>query len=140
MIAHLEKRITLEEYLELDRQSEERLEFWQGEIFNMSGVSREHNEIELNLIMTLGERLRDKNCRLFLPNMRIKVPSTPAYRYGDVSALCGEAGFEKIGGVDALVNPSLIVEVLSPSTETYDHDIKFKQYQSLMLRKQDLGF
>ncbi len=132
MVANLkQRRYTLEEYLELDRQSEERLEFWNGEIFNMSGASAEHNEIELNLAMTLGTRARDKNCRLFLANMRIKVPSAPPYRYGDFSALCGEAKLEKIGGVDTVVNPSLIVEVLSPSTERYDRGVKFKQYQSI---------
>ncbi len=146
MVANLEKRYTLEEYLELDRLSEERLEFWNGEIFNMSGASSEHNEIELNFAMTLGARARDKNCRLFLANMRIKVPSAPPYRYGDLSALCGEAKLEKIGGVDTVVNPSLIVEVLSPSTEKYDGNIKFKQYQSIasfreyLLVRQDVAF
>lgn len=131
MIANLKKRYTLEEYLELDRQSEARLEFHDGEIFNMSGASSEHNEIELNFAMTLGGRVRNKNCRLFLANMRIKVPSAPPYRYGDFSALCGEAEFVKISGVDTLINPSLIVEVLSPSTERYDRTAKFKQYQSI---------
>jgi Uma2 family endonuclease len=63
--------------------------------------------------------------------MRIKVPSAPPYRYADISALCGEAEFEEIGGVDALTNPSLIVEVLSPSTEGYDRVDKFTHYKSV---------
>ena len=146
MIANLEKQYTLEEYLELDRQSEERLEFWNGEVFNMSGVSAEHNEIELNIATDLRVQLRNRNCRLFLANMRIKVPVAPPYRYADLSALCGEAELEKIGGVDVVTNPSLIVEVLSPSTERYDRDIKFKQYQSIaslveyVLVNQDVAF
>ncbi len=131
MIANLERKYTLEEYLELDRQSEERLEFWNGEIFNMSGVSLIHAAIEINIATVLTSRLGDKKCQVFPANVRIKVPSAPPYRYGDLSALCGEAESEIIGGVDALMNPSLIIEVLSSSTEKYDGDIKFKQYQSI---------
>lgn len=146
MHADLKQRYTLEEYLELDRRSEERLEFWNGEVFSMSGASAEHNEIELNIATELRGKLRDRNCRLFLANMRIKVPSAPPYRYADLSALCGEAEFEKIGGVDTVVDPALIVEVLSPSTEKYDRDVKFKQYQSIaslteyVLVNQDVAF
>lgn len=146
MAANLKRRYTLEEYLELDCQSEERLEFWNGEIFNMSGASAEHNEIESNIHFNLRAKLEGRKCRLFLSNMRIKVPSAPPYRYGDFSALCGEAEFEKIGGVDAVVNPSLIVEVLSPSTEKYDRAAKFEQYQSIaslveyVLVNQDVAF
>ena len=131
MAANPELRYTLEEYLELERTSEERFEFWDGEIFCMSGVSEEHAEIETNLIVSLKSRLRTRGCRVFPANMRIKVPTAPPYRYADLSALCGEAQFEEIGGVDALVNPQLIVEVLSPSTEAYDRGDKFTHYKSI---------
>lgn len=146
MVANLEYGYTLEEYLELDRQSEARLEFWNGEIFNMSGVSEEHGEIELNIATDLRNQLRDRKCRVFPANIRIKVPSAPPYRYGDLSALCGEAVFEEIGGVDVLTNPSLVIEVLSNSTEKYDRDVKFKEYQSIasfreyLLVRQDRAF
>jgi Uma2 family endonuclease len=131
MAANPERRYTLEEYLELDRTSEERLEFWDGEIFCMSGGSEAHVEIEVNLVAFLSPRLRERGCRVFTGNVRIKVPSAPPYRYADFSALCGKAEFEKIGGVDALTNPQLIVEVLSPSTEAYDRGDKFTHYQSI---------
>jgi Uma2 family endonuclease len=131
MAANPERRYTLEEYLELDRTSEERLEFWDGEIFCMSGGSEEHDEIETNMIVFLKSQLRERGCRIFSANMRIKVPSAPPYRYGDLSALCGKAEFEEIGGVDALINPQLIVEVLSPSTEAYDRGDKFSHYKSI---------
>ena len=131
MAANPERRYTLEEYLELERTSEERFEFWDGEIFCMSGVSEEHAEIETNLIVSLKSRLRTRGCRVFPANMRIKVPTAPPYRYADLSALCGEAQFEEIGGVDALTNPQLIVEVLSPSTEAYDRGDKFTHYKSI---------
>ena len=69
--------------------------------------------------------------QVFTSNMRIKVPTAPPYRYADLSALCGTAQFETIGGVDALVNPALLVEVLSPSTESYDRGEKFARYKSI---------
>ncbi|HEV7844603.1 MAG TPA: Uma2 family endonuclease [Pyrinomonadaceae bacterium] len=131
MAAHLERRYTLEEYLELDRTAEERFEFWQGEVFCMSGVSQEHAEIEINLTVALRTRLSGRKCRIFPANMRVKVPTPPPYRYADLSALCGEAQFETIGGVDALTNPALLVEVLSPSTESYDRGEKFARYKSI---------
>lgn len=124
-------RYTLEEYFELERRSEERFEFWNGEVFSMSGVSPEHDQIESNLHFHLRTKLAGRNCRAFLANMRIKVPSAPPYRYADLAALCGEAQYEKIGGVDALTNPSLIAEILSPSTLAYDWGEKFLRYKSI---------
>lgn len=131
MAANPERRYTLEEYLELDRTSEERFEFWDGEVFCMSGGSEAHVEIESNLVAFLKPQLRVRGCRVFPAEMRIRVPSAPPYRYADFSALCGEAKFEEIGGVDTLVNPTLIVEVLSPSTEAYDRGDKFSHYKSI---------
>jgi Uma2 family endonuclease len=131
MSAQPKIRYTLEEYFDLDRNSDARLEYWDGEIFDMSGVGEEHDQIETNLIFRLRQRLEGRNCRPFAASMRIKVPSMPPYRYGDVSVLCGKAQFEKIGGVDVLTNPALIVEVLSPSTEAYDRGDKFLYYQSI---------
>jgi Uma2 family endonuclease len=131
MSAQPKHKYSLEEYLEMDRQSEERLEYWDGEVFDMSGVQEEHGEIEASLAIHLGSRLRQRGCRIFLANIRLKVPSFPPYRYGDTSALCGPAQFEKIGGVDVLTNPTLIIEVLSESTEAYDRGAKFTHYKSI---------
>jgi Uma2 family endonuclease len=131
MAANPEKRYTLEEYLELDRTSEERLEFWDGEVFCMSGGSRSHDRIIVNCIAKLSARLEAPKCRVFSADMRIRVPSAPPFRYADVSALCGEAEFEEVSGVDALVNPQVVVEVLSPSTEAYDRGEKFSHYKSI---------
>lgn len=131
MAADPEKRYTLEEYLELDRTSEERLEFWDGEVFCMSGGSRSHDRIIINCIVSLSAKLDASKCQVFSADMRIKVPSAPPFRYGDLSALCGEAAFEEVSGVDTLVNPQIIVEVLSPSTEAYDRGDKFTHYKSI---------
>jgi Uma2 family endonuclease len=97
----------------------------------MSGVSPEHAQLEVNFISRLNSRLTGKGCRVFPANIRIKVPSAPPYRYADVSALCGEAKFEEIGGIRSLINPTLIVEILSGSTEAYDRGEKFTHYQSI---------
>ncbi len=131
MAANPQRHYTIEEYLELDESSEERWEFWDGEVFCMSGGSQAHDRILVNLIVHLSAKLDSSDCRAFSSDMRIKVPVAPPYRYADTSALCGEAHFEKIGGVDTLVNPQLIVEVLSPSTEAYDRGDKFTHYKSI---------
>ena len=124
-------KYSVEEYLKLDQESEARLEFWDGEIFDMSGVNNEHDQIEGNIFLHLKLRTKDRGCRVFTANMRIQVPSMPPYRYGDVSALCGIPQYVKVGGVDALTNPALIIEVLSDSTESYDRGEKFSHYKSI---------
>lgn len=131
MAANPERRYTLEEYFELERSSNERFEYWNGEVFCMSGGSRNHDRILVNFIVRLSAKLDSRKCRVFSSDMRIKVPSAPPYRYADISALCGEAKFEEIGGLDALTNPTLIVEILSPSTEAYDRGDKFTHYKSI---------
>jgi len=129
--AHPKRKYTLDEYFELERSTNERFEYWNGEVFSMSGVSDQHDQIETNSVILIGNKLRGRPCRVFSSNMRIKVPSLPPYRYADVSALCGEPIFEKIGGVDTLTNPTLIVEVLSDSREGYDRGDKFTHYKSI---------
>lgn len=131
MSARPKHKYTLEQYLEMDRKSEARLEYWNGEVFDMSGGSESHYEIEGNLMARLKLPLLARGCRVFSGNTAIKVPTMPPYRYGDFSALCGQAQFEKIGGIDVLVNPALIVEVLSASTEGYDRGDKFTHYKSI---------
>ncbi|MGC2236922.1 MAG: Uma2 family endonuclease [Pyrinomonadaceae bacterium] len=128
----LKKQIyTLEEYLELDHESEEKIEFWDGHIFTLAGASPNHNQIQFNALLALGNQLRGKGCRIFPSDMRVKVPGYLPYRYPDLSALCGEAKFEKLGNQELFVNPSLIVEILSESTEVFDRSYKFTYYKSI---------
>jgi Uma2 family endonuclease len=131
MSTQAKRRYSLEEYFELERTSEERWEYFNGEVFCMSGVSRNHGELEINLIATLDAKLRGRGCHVYPANIRIKVPAAPPYRYPDLSVLGDEPVFEKIGGVDALTNPVVIVEILSPSTEAYDRGDKFTYYKSI---------
>lgn len=125
------RRYTLEEYFTLELASEEKYEYFDGEVFNMSGGSPEHEDVIGNIYAVLKQHARAKGCRVFLSGLRIKVPSQPPYRYPDLTALCGTPQYERIGGLDALTNPSLIIEVLSPSTEAYDRGDKFTHYKSI---------
>src|SRR2546423_12261222 len=97
----------------------------------MSDGSQAHDRILINFIVHLSAKLDSLKCRDFSSDMRIKVPSAPPYRYADLSALCGEPKFEEVGGIGALTNPALIVEILSPSTEAYDRGSKFTRYKSI---------
>ncbi len=125
------RKMSLEEYFEFDNNSEGRFEYFDGEVFELSGVSVQHADIEANLIALLKRELEGRDCRVNPANVRIKVPKLPTYRYADISAQCEERIVEKIADVDVLVNPSLIVEVLSPSTERYDRGEKFSEYKSI---------
>jgi Uma2 family endonuclease len=131
MSAVLKKRYTLEQYLELDRTSEERYEYFDGEVVAMTGGSVNHARIAGNAYVALQSKLKGGKCEAFNSEMRIKVPAALPYRYPDVSVVCGEAVFEEIGGQVMLVNPAAIVEVLSPSTIAYDLGEKFTAYQSI---------
>lgn len=122
---------TLEEYAELEKCSEERLEYFEGNVWSMAGASINHETIVSNVDFSLRIALRGRSCRTFLSNTRVKVPIYPPYRYPDLSALCGEIIVESFYGLEVLTNPTLIVEVLSPSTENFDLTHKFTYYKSI---------
>ena len=128
----LKKQIyTLEEYLELDHESEEKIEFWDGHVFTLAGASVSHNRIQINTIFALRTKLRGRICEVFPSDMRVGVPAYPPYRYPDLSALCGKAIIETLGKQDIFVNPQLIVEILSDSTADFDRGYKFTYYKSI---------
>ncbi|MFZ1701553.1 MAG: Uma2 family endonuclease [Pyrinomonadaceae bacterium] len=122
---------SLEEYLELERSTDEKFEFWDGDVWSMSGAKYAHNQIVMNLSIEIGTKLREKGCHVLPSDMRIKVPSYPPYRYPDLTALCGKPQLEEISGIEMLVNPQLIVEVLSDTTEAFDRGDKFSFYKSI---------
>lgn len=125
------KHYTLEEYFEIERNSEIKYEYWDGQIFAMGGASPTHNEISINIAGELRNQLRGRTCKLFSSDQRIKIPRWPPYRYPDLVALCGKAEFETIGGLEVLLNPSLIIEILSDTTEAFDRGNKFTYYKSI---------
>lgn len=125
-------RYTLEEYLALERESEVRYEYWNGEVFAMSGSTLHHVRIMGNVFELLRTQLRRKGCEVFTNNMQIKVPAAPPYRYADGSIVCGQVEVERFNNNDLLLNPVLLWEVLSPSTEAYDRGDKFTYYKSIL--------
>jgi Uma2 family endonuclease len=121
---------TPEQYLALERAAEYKSEYINGEIYAMSGASREHNLITGNVLSALHAQLRGRPCEIYASDMRVKVSPTGMYTYPDVVAVCGEPRFED-DQVDTLLNPTAILEVLSPSTEAYDRGEKFAHYRRL---------
>ncbi|HEV7859329.1 MAG TPA: Uma2 family endonuclease [Pyrinomonadaceae bacterium] len=122
--------LTPEEYLSIERKAEYKSDYFNGEIFAMTGASREHNLITTNIIGELRQQLKGKSCEVYPSNMRVRVPAARLYTYPDVVVVCGEPKFED-AYVDTLLNPTLIVEVLSRSTETYDRGRKFGYYRTI---------
>lgn len=121
---------TPEQYLALESKAEYKSEYINGHIFAMSGASREHILIAVNLAGELRSLLRERPCEVYNSDMRVKVHPTGMYTYPDVTVVCGEPRFDD-KQTDTLVNPTVIIEVLSPSTESYDRGEKFAHYRRL---------
>lgn len=129
MVAEL-KLVSPEEYLARERVAEYKSEYVNGQILAMAGGSPEHNLVVGNAITTLNNALRERPCLVFNSDMKVRVPSSLKFHYPDVTVICDKARFaddEK----DALLNPLLLIEVLSPSTAAYDRGKKFQYYQEI---------
>ena len=124
------RRHTAEEYLALERAAEFKSEYIDGEIVARSGANRAHSLIATNLTGFLSQALRHGPCEAYGSDMRVKVADTDLYTYPDVTVVCAEPAFED-AMIDTLVNPTVIVEILSPSTEAYDRGEKFSRYRRL---------
>lgn len=125
------KRIyTPEEYLALERQAETKSEYINGEIYAMAGASRAHNLITSNFARELGNQLRERPCETYISDMRVRVRPTGLYTYPDVVVACGQPRFDD-AHLDVLLSPTVIIEVLSDSTEAYDRGAKFAHYRYL---------
>jgi Uma2 family endonuclease len=124
------RRFTPEEYLTLERKAEYKSEYYDGEIFAMSGASRQHNLIAGNIFAALHAQFRNRPCEAYTSDMRVKVRPGNMYFYPDVIAVCGQPQFDDVYK-DNLVNPTVIVEVLSSSTEAYDRGDKALRYRQL---------
>jgi Uma2 family endonuclease len=130
MVAQSKPYYTPEEYLALERAAEYKSEYLAGEIFAMSGASEAHNTITLNIAAELRAQFRGRPCRVYASDLRVQVAPAGMYTYPDVVAVCGPREFTDAEG-DTLRNPTLIVEVLSPSTEAYDRGKKFTHYRQV---------
>ncbi|MEP7372938.1 MAG: Uma2 family endonuclease [Chitinophagaceae bacterium] len=129
-VAYGKSKFTMEEYLQMEKASKEKHEFYQGEIFVMSGSKVPHNIISVNLLGLLKQKLKGKSCRPFNSDQRIHIPQNSLFTYPDISIICGE--IITLNNDDwNILNPSVIMEVLSPGTKDYDRGGKFKLYRDL---------
>lgn len=118
---------TVADYLDYERNAPERHEFLDGNVYAMAGESPRHSTICFNLYSIIGNQLRGKRCRGYSPNMKVATNEKGLYSYPDLAIVCGQPKYHDKKG-DVLINPTVIFEVLSPSTESYDRGEKFLRY------------
>jgi len=123
-------RLTPEEYLAIERNAETRSEYFDGEMYPMPGVSLAHAVIVTNLTIELGTQFLDRPCEILGPDLRVKIPRSSAYVYPDHIVVLGEPEAED-EHQDALLNPLILIEALSPSTESHDRGLKFALYRTI---------
>jgi Uma2 family endonuclease len=122
--------LSAEEYLVREAQADYKSEYFDGEVFAMAGGTPEHNLITANVISELVVQLSQSPCRVYTSDQRVNIPDTGLYTYPDVTVVCAEPQYEEPER-RALLNPILIIEVLSESTEAYDRGDKFAHYRRL---------
>lgn len=131
-MSDLPKRyFTQEEYLELERKAEYRSQYVAGEIFAMAGAQPQHIVINGNIIGMLYNAFRGRPCQAYFTDLRVRVKTGDLWTYPDVAALCGEPRLDTTSDPHSLLNPQVIFEVLSPSTEGFDRGDKFARYRRL---------
>ncbi|MCC6132633.1 MAG: Uma2 family endonuclease [Acidobacteria bacterium] len=123
-------KMTPEEFLLWERRQESRHEFYDGEIVAMTGASLSHNRLSRNLVRLLGNQLAGSSCEVLGADMRVWIPAWESYVYPDVLVVCGAPGLLD-SERDVLLNPRLVIEILSPSTERLDRNKKFRAYQTV---------
>jgi len=123
-------RATYAEYLELEARSEQRYEFVDGAVYAMAGGTPEHARLMAAVTIALGNALADKRCEVYSSELKIRIEATNRTTYADVVVVCGPASYSSIDR-NAITNPTVIVEVLSPSTEASDRGEKWRHYQHI---------
>jgi Uma2 family endonuclease len=129
--------IAPEEYLEIERKTETKSEYYNGEMFAMGGATEQHVTIVSNIVYELSRQLRNRECKVYATDLKLHIIARRMYFYPDVMVACREMKF--LGDRrEILVNPSVIMEVLSESTQAYDRGLKFDQYRSIESLKEYL--
>ncbi|MBO9565627.1 MAG: Uma2 family endonuclease [Niastella sp.] len=134
-VDYSKRKYTIEEYLESEAKSDIKREYYKGELFAMSGATLPHNIITVNLLISLGILLNGKSCRPFNSDLRIHIPENTLFTYPDISIICGKPETLNDDNFNAL-NPTILVEVLSPSTKAYDRTKKFDLYKDIPTLKE----
>jgi Uma2 family endonuclease len=122
--------ISWADYVQLQESSPEKLEYHNGVIYNMTGGTLTHSRLQSRLILSLGTQLKGRPCEVLTSEMRMRIPASNTGLYPDASILCGEPELEDEGRT--LLNPLVLIEVLSPSTADYDRGMKFAQYAQIV--------
>jgi len=134
-VAYGKQKVSIEEYLEMEQSSIEKHEYYKGEIFAMSGAKMPHNTISKNLLGTLFTKLKGKKCQPYGSDVRIHIESNTLFAYPDISIICDEVITRNNDDFNVL-NPVVIIEILSQSTKNYDRGEKFKLYRDIMTLKE----
>lgn len=121
--------LTPQEYLAIERKAQYKSEYWNGKMYAMAGASGEHTDIQCNIVFRLRLQLQGGSCRIRSSDMRVQTRSN-LYTYPDVVVVCGKPEYAD-KAVDTLLNPLVIIEILAPSTESYDRGMKFEQYRGI---------
>lgn len=129
-IAYGNRKYTIEEYLAMEQAASEKHEYYRGEIFAMSGAKLQHNLVARNLLASLAMLLKGKSCQPLGSDMRVHIQANTLFTYPDISVVCGEPEFLNNDEWN-LLNPSVIIEVLSSATKTYDRGDKFNLYRAI---------
>ncbi|WP_025143856.1 Uma2 family endonuclease [Pedobacter jeongneungensis] len=134
-VAYQKRRYTVEEYLEMEKEATVKHEYYQGEIFAMSGASYNHNILFSNIFLAVGNKLKGKLCRIFGSDMRMNIPENSLFTYPDISIYCNDIKHIDIDE-ETFILPTVIIEILSPSTKNYDRGKKFNLYKDIPLLKE----
>ncbi len=134
-LAYGKEKMSIEAYLEMENSADEKHEYYKGEIFAMSGAKMPHNRIASNLLIAIGLKLKGKRCQPYGSDARIHIESNTLFTYPDISIICGEIITLNNDDYNVL-NPTVIVEVLSKSTKNYDRGEKFKLYRDITTLKE----
>lgn len=135
VVVYNKLKLTEEEYLLFEKASLEKHEYFKGEIFAMAGAGARHNVIFSNFFISVGIQLKGKPCKPYGSDLRIHIPENSLFTYPDISIICGEIIPSKVDA-DTAVQPTVIIEILSPSTRNYDQGIKFRLYREIPTLKE----
>ena len=138
MAAELKPNLTFDEYLAIESKAEYKSEFVNCQMYAMAGASPEHNLIVINVGSELRAQFKNRPCRVYASDLLLKIPEKENGRYPDLTVVCGQSQFYNNPHIDALLNPTLVVEILSPSTENYDRGVKTEEYRSIPSLKEYL--
>ncbi|MCC5945655.1 MAG: Uma2 family endonuclease [Bernardetiaceae bacterium] len=129
-------KISVAQYLEQEAQAEQKSEYHSGDIIAMAGASEKHNTLVSNLVFLINRCIWDRDCKVYANDLLLKLESCDKYVYPDVMLVCGEPQLEHRHGVDTLLNPTVVIEVLSKSTQNYDMNEKMQCYFELISLQQ----